>query len=322
MKAVSFYLMSAMIVATMTTSCSSDDYGGTDTPGTKAEIWASIQQETRAKDASWEAGDVIGVTVNGLADRFLNIPYKYTGDGQPFTPEGDAIYFLGTQDLPLTAYYPFQGNAGEAAGTISVDTRSAQQADDVQPKIDMMFASTTANRAESKATLLFSHSMSKLQLVVTDTDGQPRQATCSITGLIVDGTFSTADGTVTPGEQTYEAVVKSTDAQGSVTLLAVPQTASSVTIDVECEGIYYTASVDNITLNAAKAVTLTLKLNNSSTAPTITVESEGIKDWEEDVEGSGEIDLNKDNPEYKPDTDGGADWGSDNPDGEDINVEM
>lgn len=173
---------------------------------TSVQIYAQIKDLTNSSsNTNWNASDAIGVTVtstySGLT-KGTNVKYyrkddKFTSDTPIF------IKKLKNSDnkevVTFSAYYPFHGTNGTAAGTISNVTTEDQSK---QASFDFMFASgaqgalrnSTINFTDAAA---FRHCMSQVTLIFKEGDNVslPRNLiSYKVKRLIMEGTFNTTNG--------------------------------------------------------------------------------------------------------------------------------
>ncbi len=164
---------------------------------------------TRAAGSTWAANDAIGVsTVSGTKTDYSNIPYKWDGRTS-FLPDGAVIYFQSPEVVTFNAYYPFTGTAGTSAGTITAETKAANQTAGAQPLIDFLHASgakadkiapvvaftdKTADDGEDNS---FRHKMIQITLKFIEGDDisfEGKLASYTLKGLRLEGTFNTETG--------------------------------------------------------------------------------------------------------------------------------
>lgn len=189
------YILAAVTLAL--TACDNND-DNTLPSQLEAQISATIGGSvlSRASDNSWAAGDQIGITstIGGVVREFINLAYTTIDGNEKFT--GTPIYFH--KPMSLTAYYPFTGSEGTAAGIIEAATTAENQTKEKQSKIDFLYAGqTNVSVTDPNVKFNFEHKMSKLTLIFKKgNDGADISKITSyqITGLILQGTFDTANG--------------------------------------------------------------------------------------------------------------------------------
>lgn len=209
---------------------------------------------TRAAGTAWGKGDEIGISaVNNAAmsGRYTNVKYTTAdGDGN-FT--GTPVYFQNTENVDFTAYYPFSGSEGTAAGTIPNNTRAENQTAANQKNIDYLFAEAKdANNNNANVSFTFSHKMSQITLTFKkgdDTDISDITA-YTIKGLKMEGEFNTADGTATAAATaSAENLVMSVsglsvDKPEAAPVILYPQGAANVTLTVALGGQNYSCDLE------------------------------------------------------------------------------
>lgn len=184
------FLIAAATIALA--ACSNDD-NYTDEP-VAAHISATIGKSalSRASETSWAKDDKIGVTMD---DRYTNMEYTTDGSGK-FT--GTTMYFKNKKEpVTLTAYYPFTGTEGTAAGKVAASTNADNQTPANQVAIDFLFDKKSGILGtDPNVAFTFSHMMSKLTLIFKDGDGADvsKISAYEIGGLALDGTFNTETG--------------------------------------------------------------------------------------------------------------------------------
>lgn len=217
-----------------------------------AQICATIGEtlSTRAADSKWANGDRIGITTNVMNDtkQPLQVNMKYTTDGGVnFT--GNPIYFY--NPMEVTAYYPFSGTEGTASGSITIDTRAANQTDENRPGIDFLWdKQTKIHVVDNKPQIHFSftHKMSKLTLTFENGDGVNVSKIVSyrIEGLVMDGTFDTETGDCVVTEAAAPEPLSIDLSKGTVTsgenvapLILIPQKldAGNVKLSIKTDEI-------------------------------------------------------------------------------------
>lgn len=178
----------------------------------------------------WAADDRIGITatVGTVVGPFINYEYKTTGDGK-FS--GKPLFFY--KPMTLTAYYPYTGEDGKLPGIIDVNTGAAYQTKENRPKIDFLWDTKTGvdkkdfSLADPNVEFTFAHKMSKLtfwfqsskpvfdernpDLCISDGVDVHTMISYQVEGLGIKGTFDTATGECTIGENEREGLKISFD---------------------------------------------------------------------------------------------------------------
>ena len=258
-----------------------------------AQFTANIAPATRASGTTWDNGDRIGITDIGNDTQYGNVPFILKNG--KFEAEGKVIYIEDTKTHTFRAYYPYN-----AAGDILAATTDAT-AQQNQPAIDFLFASgatgdknnpvvsftdKTAKGGEDNS---FHHRMSQITLTFEAGDGvdfsvvKPERYT--LDGLLLTGTFNTADGIATAdnGAQTGELAMDLADGNLTSSIILFPQTVASLPLVVNYKGQEYhaTLTMPEGALQAGNNYTYTVKVN----ATGLTLEGCTIGSW---VDGGGE----------------------------------
>lgn len=246
---------------------------------------------TRAAGTGWDQNDPIGITATGntAMSQYANVKYITTnGDGN-FT--GSPIYFQNNQNVTFTAYYPFDGTEGTAAGKLNNNTRT--QTTEHQKKIDYLFAEAKdKNCNNADVAFTFYHKMSQITITFiagNDISFSDTEISYSLNGLNMTGEFDTSNGTAQATGTTTEALTigNVTLASSPATVAPVilyPQSAASVTLTVTLDGQNYSCELD-IEDNELKAENnYTFDITVSKTG--LNVQTSGIEGWNP-IEGSG-----------------------------------
>lgn len=298
------------------TGCNSNEYGGPDYSGVKAEIWGDINTpQTRYHGVEWGPGESIGVSVIKGDVGSTNVQYQFTGDKEhPFTAIGgdrNAIYIKGNGIAALTAYYPYSGING-INGMISINTNSENQTMANQALIDCLFAEATATRENPQVMFRFNHRLSQLCLNFEYENGsKPTDVSYTLKNIVTKGFFNTEDGKTELLETSSEETSNSEDINIDVmnpsmvsTLVLLPQEIAQATIEVIANGVFYSTTIDNITLENNKQHSYTVELGSDSSQ--ITIKKNDTTEWQP---GNGGEATSK--PDA-PDTDasfGSSQWG-------------
>ena len=290
MMKIKFFALAALALALA--ACNNDNEILNGDP-VAAQFTADIALATRASGTTWDNGDRIGITDIGNDTQYGNVPFILKNG--KFEAEGKVIYFEDTKTHTFRAYYPY--NAAGGILTATTDATAQQN----QPAIDFLFASgatgdknnpvvsftdKTAKGGEDNS---FHHRMSQITLTFEAGDGvnfsvvKPERYT--LDGLLLTGTFNTADGIATAdnGLQTGELTMNLADGNLTSSIILFPQTVASLPLVVNYKGQEYhaTLTMPDGALLAGNNYTYTVKVN----ATGLTLEGCTIGSW---VDGGGE----------------------------------
>ena len=296
MKTIRLFLMG--LTAFALAACKKDMDDQTDGQ-VAAKIIANIENvenvQTRAAGQSWEAGDKIGITCTSAGKtNYTNVLYTIdnpaTGSFSSTTP----VYFQDLQEVTFSAYYPYNAAGGLLAATTDA---TAQQN---QPAIDFLFASGATGDKNSPVVSFtdnggkdnsFHHRMSQITLTFeagADVDfSQVKPERYTLDGLILSGTFNTADGIATTddGTQAESLAMNLTDGNLTSSVILFPQTAASLplTVNYKSQEYHATLTVPEGALKAGNNYTYTVKVGNKG----LEVSEATIAKWN-DIDG-GEV---------------------------------
>lgn len=289
MKATKYILITAAILMT---ACNNSDEPAT--PGDNAVIvTANIGDvASRAAGALWGSGDAIGISTTSTGKtQYANMKYSTTGNGD-FTHAGGkatGIFFQSMDPVTFSAYYPFNGTEGTAAGIISCSTADQTR----QADFDFLFANNgTASRTAPELSLSFSHRMTRLVLnFQTDTESgfsasEVAGGSFSIGGLKLSGTFNTANGTAaatgpTSESWTINALPTTISDVSTYSLIFFPQTATSLSVTANIAGEEYGCTVTPA-LNAGTSYIYNITVKKTG----LTVGDCTITDWNSVTSGT------------------------------------
>ena len=265
-----FFALATLALALV--ACNNDNENLNGDP-VAARFTADIAPVTRASGTTWTGGDRIGITDIGNDSQYGNVPFILKNG--KFEAEGKVIYIEDTKTHTFRAYYPY--NAAGGILTATTDATAQQN----QPAIDFLFASgatgdknnpvvsftdKTAKGGEDNS---FHHRMSQITLTFEAGDGvnfsvvKPERYT--LDGLLLTGTFNTADGIATAdnGLQTGELTMNLADGNLTSSIILFPQTVASLPLVVNYKGQEYhaTLTMPDGALLAGNNYTYTVKVN-------------------------------------------------------------
>lgn len=284
-------------------ACSNDEEAMDNRP-VAAQVSAGIEGvQTRAAGTVWDAGDQIGISCTGGKTAYTNVLYTISDAGSGSFTSLKPIYFQDLEEVTFSAYYPYTADGGTIEKTIA----ATDQETEAQKKIDYMFASgATASKAdpnvkftnEGSTDARFKHSMS--QVVFTFQKGADTDLTnmtdFTISGLKMEGTFNTENGTATATETAQSADLKITEIPSASdtytrSLILFPQQVSTFNLSLTLGGETYKTELsvpnDGTGLTAGNKYTYTITVNKTG----IEVGQSSIEGWGDGGSGSGEATM-------------------------------
>lgn len=284
----------ATFAAFVLVSCGSDDPAGEETKDVQVRITAGIDNTTASRVAgtAWTAGDAIGVS--GTSGSVAYVNYRYTTDKADGNFSGDPIYFLNADAVTFTAYYPYSGTKGTAAGIIEGTTDLENQSAENQALIDYLWAQASGSKAYPEVEFSFAHKMSKLTITFQNGEGTDvsKITSYSLDGLVLDGTFDTSTGVAeanadaTAGKLEIDLTGTTVNSGSNLpSLILYPQTISgTLSLSAVCDGQTYKCNLafTGIELEAGTDYQVTITLNKTG----LVVSKATIKPWTS-VSGNG-----------------------------------
>ena len=266
-----FFALAALALALV--ACNNDNENLNGDP-VAAQFTANIAPATRASGTTWTGGDRIGITDIGNDSQYGNVPFILKNG--KFEAEGKVIYIEDTKAHTFRAYYPYNAAGGILAATTDATAQQNQSA------IDFLFATGATGDKKSPVVSFtdktgkggednsFHHRMSQITLTFEAGDGvnfsvvKPERYT--LDGLLLTGTFNTADGIATAdnGAQTGELAMNLADGNLTSSIILFPQTVASLPLVVNYKGQEYhaTLTVPDGALLAGRNHTYTVKVRN------------------------------------------------------------
>ena len=310
------YLLSGLFAVTLLSGCG-NDYEGADWVGAKMQINGTISNSgTRvAADGNgtdWEPGDAIGLyTSNNGIGNAVNQKFTTTSGGATASFASEtSLYLLTDQEVNVTGYYPHIEDTRLSDGVYNFSIADENGTYVVN---DFMFASNTVTRGDAKDTknvdLAFNHKMNRLQLDFSTSDvevtcDENTEISCTLNGLITDGTFNTKTGEIKANSTTGSVTV--THAGPTVYLIYPPQATKDVTLNIKIGDVYYTAKIPTLAITGpTDNATLKYNVKITGTQVMITFGGVSISGWNTPGEG-GDIETSKKEHETNGTADGGS----------------
>ncbi len=277
-KQVLFNAAAAAMLVTMATACS-NDYSGPDYEGSRLKVTGQISPlSSRVSNTTWDDGDAIGIHSADLSTN-VNVKYNASVDGT-FTPASTKIYILGSEEVEFFAYYPYNAGVTSSNPVISFDAAAGDN-------VDFMWASAKASRDNAQVNFLFTHKMTKLNFMITDTtipDGTT--VTVTLADVPTKGEFDTTDGSV-KGTGTGTITVEG-QLGANLSFILVPSentntNSYNLTINVDGKTFLgsFTPGMQPSTQNQYN-----INLSDTDERNYVTVSSGTITDWTQGDEGT------------------------------------
>lgn len=271
-----------------------------------AQVSAGIEGvQTRAAGISWDSNDQIGISCNGGKTTYTNVLYTNSDASIGSFASTAPIYFQDLEEVTFSAYYPYSAEGG----TISKTITAADQEAEAQKKIDYMFATGAKASKQSpnvkftnegSTDARFKHCMSQLSFTFNqgaDTDLK-NMTDFTISGLKMEGTFDTTDGTATVTGTAGAADLKITETSSESdtytrSLILFPQQVESgkfnlsLTLDGETYKTELSVPNSGTSLTAGNKYTYTITVNKTE----IVVSQSSIEGWGDGGSGNGTAEM-------------------------------
>lgn len=252
---------------------------------------------TRASGTAWAERDEIGISESRFG--YANVPYRW--ESGEFTPAGTIIFFQDDDPTTFSAYYPYDADGGTLTATTDA---TAQQN---QPAIDFLYATGatasthnpevnfTDDTATGGTDCSFHHCMSQITLTFKAGSGVDfntiKPTSYTLSGLVLEGSFDTADGTAEANDATAAQDLNMTLTNGALTssVILFPQSTTSIELNVYYSSQPYTATltVPDGALKAGNNYTYTVTVRNKD----LSISSATISDWNPVNGGNVNADL-------------------------------
>lgn len=279
-------------------ACTNDNENLNDGP-VAAVINAEISDAvaTRASGTAWAERDEIGISESRFG--YANVLYRW--ENGKFTPAGTIIFFQDDDPTTFSAYYPYDADGGTLTATTDA---TAQQN---QPAIDFLYATgATASTHNPEVNFTddtdaggkdcsFHHCMSQITLTFKAGSGVDfntiKPTGYTLSGLVLAGSFDTADGTAEANDATAAQDLNMTLTNGALTssVILFPQSTTSIELSVNYNSQPYTATltIPEGALKAGNNYTYTVTVRNKD----LSISSATISDWNPVNGGNVNADL-------------------------------
>lgn len=217
-------------------------------------IVSDVQQTPRLVNTFWSPGDAVGISGTSAGVVYANVKYVTTGTDGRFTvaEAGKDIYYQSDEQVNFTAYYPFTGTGGGAAGVITYEITATDQTTDAQPSIDYLYGTGVGSVENPEVKLHFDHCMSRVVLnfqAGSGFDALPEKVECTVGGLVMHGSFDTSTGKayVAEGESGKSItldVASTTVGTRLLTLILFPQSTPSASVVVKVGEVTFHSTLE------------------------------------------------------------------------------
>ena len=236
-----FFALAALALALA--ACNNDNEILNNDGPVAARFIADIAPVTRASGTTWTGGDRIGVTDIGNDTRYGNVPFILKNG--KFEAEEKVIYIEDVKTHTFRAYYPYNA----AGGTLAATTDATAQAEPACHRLPLCFRSHGRQKQPGGELHRQNRQRRCRQLLppphepdnpyLRAGDGvdfsmiKPERYTLG--GLILTGTFNTADGIATADDGAQAETLAMELADGKPHVIGHPLPADSCIPAIDCE---------------------------------------------------------------------------------------
>lgn len=287
----------AAIAATAMTACNNElgeqfvSNNGGDvkfTMGIEGTSASRVAMEDGSYQASFENENKVGVFVKEV-DSYSNLEYTFDGNawnGATIKVPADKVY-------TYYAYYPYAESATSTAVATEVN---ADQETGGYLANDYLMANLTAEAGQANVNLQFTHALSLVEVTLSGPNAA-EDAVVTLSNMTTDATMNLEASTVTPGEKkanvTMDKLTTSMKYRAIVPEQTVAQGTALMTIVSKGRTYKVSYKASDVKFERGKYISLNVELGSSSSAEdvTVTITSQGITNWGESDEVTGDASI-------------------------------
>lgn len=258
------------------------------------------QIKTKATDNKWDANDVIGVfmkTGNGFTNVISsNKSYTTIGDGdfKPSATDQSLFYPENGGAVDFVAYYPFNQSLVGNSYSVNVENQNNQAA------IDLMYANnaTGLSKTSTNANLIFTHQLSKIEIIVKNGAGVAdlNGLSTSIVGVKSKADFDLASGVTVVQDQKTTILAKTsikdiTTVAEAILIPTTDETNTKIVFTIGTKTFTWNLPANTV-FEKGKKYSYEIELKGEGTGPTgiATTLKAIITNWNEVPSGSHSLD--------------------------------
>lgn len=287
----------AAIAATAMTACNNElgeqfvSNNGGDvkfTMGIEGTSASRVAMEDGSYQASFENENKVGVFVKEV-DSYSNLEYTFDGNvwnGATIKVPADKVY-------TYYAYYPYAESATSTAVATEVN---ADQETGGYLANDYLMANLTAEAGQANVDLQFTHALSLVEVTLSGPNAA-EDAVVTLSNMTTDAIMNLEASTVTPGEKkanvTMDKLTTSMKYRAIVPEQTVAQGTALMTIVSKGRTYKVSYKASDVKFERGKYISLNVELGSSSSAEdvTVTITSQGITNWVESDEVTGDASI-------------------------------
>lgn len=289
----------AAIAATAMTACNNElgeqfiSNNGGDvkfTMGIEGTSASRVAMEDGSYQASFENENKVGVFVKEV-DSYSNLEYTFDGsvwNGATIKVPADKVY-------TYYAYYPYAESATSTAVATEVN---ADQETSGYLANDFLMSSLTATAGQTNVGLQFTHALSLVEVTLSGPNAA-EDAVVTLSNMTTDATINLETSVVTPGTKkanvTMDKLTTSMKYRAIVPEQTVAQGTALMTIVSKGRTYKVSYKASDVKFVRGKYISLNVELGSSSSAEdvTVTITSQGITNWGESDEVTGDATVDE-----------------------------
>lgn len=258
------------------------------TMGIEGTSASRVAMEDGSYQASFENENKVGVFVKEV-DSYSNLEYTFDGNawnGATIKVPADKVY-------TYYAYYPYAESATSTAVATEVN---ADQETGGYLANDYLMANLTAEAGQANVDLQFTHALSLVEVTLSGSNAA-EDAVVTLSNMTTDATMNLEASTVTPGEKkanvTMDKLTTSMKYRAIVPEQTVAQGTALMTIVSKGRTYKVSYKASDVKFERGKYISLNVELGSSSSAEdiTVTITSQGITNWGESDEVTGDASV-------------------------------
>ena len=296
MKTIKKVFLSSMALLTMT-ACNNElgeqfvSNNGGDvkfTMGIEGTSASRVAMEDGSYQASFESTNAVGIFVKEV-DSYSNLEYTYNGNawtGATVNVPADGVY-------TYYAYYPYAASATSTA--IAAEVSADQETGGYLANDYLMANYLTATPGQANVDLQFTHALSLVEVTLSGPNAA-EDAVVALSNMTTDATINLETSVVTPGTKkanvTMDKLTTSMKYRAIVPEQTVAQGTALMTIVSKGRTYKVSYKASNVKFERGKYISLNVELGSSSTQDyTVTITSQGITNWVESDEVTGDASI-------------------------------
>ncbi len=289
-------LLGSVMLAVLAVGCTNEDFNSPSTDEKDAVILsagaalsADTGSKTRAANDTWDADDLIGVTMlntsGDVVAPYTNRQYKSVAAGSGSVafnpqPESQTMYYpINGSDVTFKAYYPYTGVVDLTRYPLDVSRQSTIADLDLMTAVHTNADGSAVNSKDNKeAHLVFHHRLTLVEVNLLIESGSSidlEESKLVIKGMKTTGNYNLMNNSLTTDAGSVQDInIPLSPSFAGRAILLPREAAPGITFEViTADGGVYTAAMDqDLNLNGGSRYTFNLTLKTTPTLITASIE--------------------------------------------------